>query len=196
MISRIKKELLDSDIDIRTSVLSEGDDARLTIVTKRGGVRIAFGVFFLVPGLLLLWNAIASWSLVGLVFALVFCPVLFGIFFIFGFGISEKRFDIGQRLFVRSFRLFGLMMVESDPIPESGNVVLSSKLSAGGGKTPGGSMRYSVAVSGCSGSGFSVYHDYQIASDFARKLAEFLSYQLENSVDPAYRKDMRSSSYR
>lgn len=196
MISRIKRELLDSDIDMGISEVSETDQDRLCVAMKSGGARVFLSLFFLVPGILFFTGAVSMGSIVGWVLALVFCPVLFGLFALFAFGKSEKCFNREARAVLKSFRLLGFSMSSSEPIPIDGKIFLECKLSAGGKQSPGGAMRYLINIPTCSGSGISVYHDYQIARDFAGKLASFLSYEIEDSVAPEYRKNMKYPSYR
>ncbi len=195
MISRIREELLDSNIDIGASEVTETPDGQLRVTMRSGGGKAIMSLFFLVPGILLLVGAFSLGGFAGWILALLFCPVLFGLFALFAFGISEKRFDKGSRMLLKSFRLFGFSMSSSEPLPTDGVVHLESKFSAGGRQSPGGSMRYIVSIPSCAGSGVSAYHDYQIGLDFAEKLASFLSYRVEDSVDPEYRRNMKYPSY-
>ena len=195
MMLRIREELLDSNIDIGGSDVIELPDGQLRITMKPGGGKAVMSLFFLVPGILFLVGAFSLGGFAGWMLALVFCPVLFGLFALFAFGISEKRFDKGSGTLLKSFRLLGFSMSSSEPLPADGTVRLESKFSAGGKQSPGGSMRYVASIPSCAGSGVSVYHDYQIGLDFAKKLASLLSYRVEDSVDPEYRRNMKYPSY-
>lgn len=195
MMSRIREELLDSNIDIGASEVTETPDGQLRVTMRSGGGKAIMSLFFLVPGILLLVGVFSLGGFAGWILALLFCPVLFGFFALFAFGISEKRFDKGSRMLLKSFRLFGFSMSSSEPLPADGVVHLESKFSAGGKQSPGGSMRYVASIPSCAGSGVSAYHDYQIGLDFAEKLASFLSYRVEDSVDPEYRRNMKYPSY-
>jgi hypothetical protein len=188
VFSRFKKELLDSDLDLKTSDVVEEEAVRLRVTARPGGPRILFGLFFAFPCLFLLWSAVTRGGFFAAILALLFCPILAVLSMLFGFGRPEKVFDRSRNVAEKSLRVFGHAITESEQIPAQGVVAISNKMVGGAKSTPGGHMKYTVRVSPCVGFGFVVYDHFMPASEFAGRLVRFLSYPLENNVPPHLRK--------
>lgn len=197
MVSRFIQELLNSTIDLRLSNIIETEDGnQLRVVMKHGGIKAFLGGFFFFFALILIIAGFSSHSFIGWLLTLIFFPTLLGLSCLFVLGILEKTFNREERLLIKKFRIFKFIRSESVPLPKVGTINLSSALSAGGQKTPGGAMRYSVSIPQCPGSSFSTFHDYHLAKEFASKIAAFLSYEINDTVEQEYRRDMRYSSFR
>lgn len=184
LISRFRTELLNAAIDLGISRVVLEDDAVLRVTAKSGGIRLLLAALFGIPCLLLLYNAVASPALLTLLLALIFCPVLAVLTALFGFTMAEKSFDRSQRLATKSLHLFTLATAEAQTLPLQGVVQLSCKIVT---INSGSHRRYTVAVHPGGGFEFTRFDSYTGAIAFAEQLAQFLSYELENSVEARYR---------
>jgi len=185
--ARFIKEQLDASIDLRLCKISEPLPNILQIRTNMQGIRIIFALLFAIPCLSLLITAVMSPTVVSLLIALFFCPVLAVLAILAGLTESEKKFDRSARIATKSLRLFRFYTRESLPLPTDGTVRLSWSLTTGGRTNPGSSHKYTISVQQCPGFIFAIHKDYNSAQKFAEKLSNFLTFTLDDSVPSSYR---------
>jgi len=184
--SRLISEQLNAAIDLSLCQVSEPLPNVLQIRSQIKGARILFALLFAVPCLALLKAVVLSPTTASFLLALFFCPPLTVLAVLAGLTEHKKLFDHSTRTATKSLRILRYCVSESIKLPTSGVVNLSWSLTTGGKANPGSSHKFTVSLQYCSGFTFAIHKDYGTARKFAVKLADFLSFSLDDSVPPAY----------
>lgn len=181
-------QLVRSDIGLDRGIVTETPEL-FSVRTQNGGPMTIFGLLFGVPGAILLLSAISSPSVISIMLALIFCPILIGLGILLGFSISEKRLNKTTGVFTGSLRILGYSCEEELPLPTVGRIILKSENRGSAKAAPGSSIRYSIAVENCPGAGYALSKKYSEILAFAERLSKFLGLPIENTVIEVHRFD-------
>ncbi len=171
-----KNILYDTNLDIGQSVVNTDDPLRFVVRSRIGAPRIGLGILFGIPCLVLINYAFNQQGIM-LLLSLIFCPPLAILTLLFGATIQKKTFIPSLGRAVKSFQLFHLERDQSVQLPKKG-VLLTFKRWSSGGTSGGGCYFYHVEVQGINGFGFCIARDEKKRDDFAKKLADFLGYEI------------------
>ncbi|MGH7469557.1 MAG: hypothetical protein ACRENP_16530 [Longimicrobiales bacterium] len=192
MISRLERELLDAEIDLSECVISDRQDNALSVRTRIGRFRIFLSLVTGIPCAYLLYILLRAptYSSAAIITALVCAPFLAAATALFGFTQSGKAFDRAARQARLSLRVFGYERGRLVSIPTASAVRLSSEW----GNEDNPAIWFRVDIEGRQELGFCVAWRYQMAKQFAQRLAEFLSCQLIDQVSADHRLRARDTA--
>lgn len=183
--------ILGNPLDLSVAEVVRHSDAQFLVTSILTPVRMILAAILGAVALYFLWQmkrdfAEASWF--SLFPGILIAPVFGVISIVFFFAHHEKEFLVKERRAIVRGSMFGLSAQRDYPIPLTGRVLISLRktLNRTEGHVSQFQSHYDVSIDGMPAMGFTVAGDRQSAQDFAKKLAEFLAYELiDQSKDPA-----------
>lgn len=171
-------QLLHSPLDLRLCDVTENEDT-FTVRLRRGGPRVALGLLFGAPGLMLLWNGVTTHTALNVALAVVFSPLLLLLGAVFGLLVSTREFRRNGEC-VETLQLGNWTVSERAQPPADAACVLVVV------KTPA-TIGCHISVPGSSSGGFSIHRDHPAALAFAARLGRFLRLPVKDEVPLALR---------
>lgn len=170
--------LYDTDLDLSQSVISKVDSSYFVVKSRIGTPRIAFGLLFGIPCLVLMFYALHQQGIYFFI-ALFFCPSLAILSVLFGMAKQQKTFIPTQNKAVKSFKIVNIQRDMEIQLPKKG-VLLTYKKWSSGGESGNGCFFYHVEIQDLKGLGFCVAKDDKMRDDFAKNLSGFLNYDISD----------------
>lgn len=184
LITNLKKELLNAEIDLKSSTIIEGQKGAITVTAAIHPARFVFAALFALPCLFFIKHVIFNPIIMNFVIALIICPPLCIMAVLLGGVIAEKNIDPYRKKAKKVLRLFSFKTEESLELALKGVITLTWKWSKSGHQTKGYN-KFIVTVSPGKGLVFITFNDYPAALAFAKRLSVSLSFPLENAVPQA-----------
>lgn len=174
---RFFQEWLQSEIDISICHMDQDDQRSFRVVHKMDLFRSFVGLVFILPACWLMWwmwqQSMTAWPL--LLAGLLVCVVLTGVGLLLGFSRDEVTIHLENHSIRRSLRLLGMEKSFSAVLPDHGQIRFWRELDDGG-------WWYKIAPTDTQGISFTIHREYETAERFAKQLADFLSWPLEDQV--------------
>jgi hypothetical protein len=170
--------LYNTDIDLSLSEISKDGSSSFVVKSKLSGPRIAFGLLFGIPCLVLIYYALRQQG-IYFIFALVFCPPLGILGVLFGLTKQQKTFIPSLGKAIKSFQYLNIQRDREVQLPKKG-VLLTYKKWSSGGETGGACYFYHVELQGLKGLGFCIANEEKKRDAFAKNLADFLQYDIRD----------------
>jgi hypothetical protein len=191
VIPQLDGPLLDSEIDLSESVISEPDGHTLSVRSRIGRFRIFLALVMGGPLAYFIYVLLhaPSYPLAQVIAAIVFSPFLAFATALFGLSISTKAFDRVGRQARLTLRILAFTREKSILLPGKGVVRVCSEW--GTEDTP--ALWFHVRVGEREELGFCAAWRYRTALHVARRLADFLSYELIDVVSDDHRLKARDA---
>ena len=186
IISRLEGELLDSRIDLSDCVISKEDADTLMVTSRIGAFRRFLSLLFGLPSLYLLYAVFVRPPVdhfLFMIFAGASAAVLACFSLLFGFAVSKKAFNRLSYKARWSLELFTVKRERSMQLPGEGAIRIWSKW----GDEDRPALWFYVDIGEHPELGLCIGWRYEDALEVARRLADFLSYELVNLVSDAHR---------
>jgi hypothetical protein len=186
IISRLEDELLDSRIDLSDCAISREDADTLVVTSQIGAFRRFLSLLFGLPSLYLLYAAFVRPPIdhfLFMIFAVASAAVLACFSLLFGFAVSKKAFNRLSYEARWSLELFTVKRERSRQLPREGAIRVWSEW----GDEDSPALWFYVDIGEHNELGLCIGWRYEEALEVARRLADFLSYELVNLVSDAHR---------
>jgi hypothetical protein len=186
IISRLEDELLDSRIDLSDCAVSREDGDTFVVTSRIGAFRRFVSLLFGLPSLYLLYAVFVRPPVdhfLFMIFAVVSVVVLTCFSLLFGFAVSKKAFNRLSHEARWSLELFTIKRERSMQLPKGGVVRVWSEW----GDEDSPALWFYVDIGEHQQPGLCIAWRYDEALDVARRLADFLSYELVDLVSEAHR---------
>ena len=180
LVDRFFYEWLQSEIDISISHIHQNDNRTFRVVHKTTLFRSFLGFVFILPACWLLWwilqQPMTEWPL--LLALLLLCAFLTGVGLLVGFSRDEVTISRENQTARRALRLLGMEKSFSAVLPDHGRIRLWRELDDGDSCC----WWYNITMTEPQGIVFTISREKDTAERFAKQLAAFLSWPLEDQV--------------
>ncbi|MGD8716100.1 MAG: hypothetical protein PVG70_16225 [Desulfobacterales bacterium] len=182
IVERFFQELLKTKMDISLCRISSEGSKTLRVVSKVSSPRIIVGLIFILPALFLLAFVISAerldWLL--LVSAALLCPLLFSVGVLFAFVRDEIVLSPVSGVVIRRVGLPWFKRGISVPLPSRGRILLWKELDSSDNPC----WWFNICCFEKGDVGFTIADDRARAIAFAKRLADFLSWHVEDDTEP------------
>ena len=173
-------EWLHSEMDISISHIQQNDNRSFRVVHKTTLFRSFVGFVFILPACWLLWwifqQSMREWPL--LLVLLLLCAYLIGIGLLLGFSRDEVTISREDHTIQRTLRYLWMKKHFSATLPDHGRIHLWRELDDGDSPC----WWYNIALTEPHWIVFTISREQDTAERFAKRLAAFLSWPLEDQV--------------
>ena len=180
LVDRFLYEWLQSEIDISISHIDQDDKRSFRVVHKTTLFRSFVGFVFILPACWLLWwmsqQAMTESPL--LLVLLFLCAFLIGVGLLVGFSRDEVTITRENHTARRALRFLGMEKSFSAVLPDHGRIRLWRELDDGDSSC----WWYNITMTDPQGIVFTISRERDTAERFAKQLADFLSWPLENQL--------------